>query len=106
VQGYDSTGTSINITKDEFGASAKCYNADGSYMDNPPAGCPATEPASMPVQGTDRYSLCTVIQPPAPPASASASVESFQSSDPQVGMLAAASVAILGGIALWAISRN
>lgn len=104
VQGYDSTGSPINITKDEFGASAKCYNADGSYMDNPPSGCPATQPTSMSAQGTDRYALCTVIQPPSPPASAS--VESFQSSDPQIGMLAAASVAILGGIALWAVCRK
>jgi hypothetical protein len=59
VQAYDDTGSPINLTKDEFGAVPKCYNANGTYMTNPPAGCPATEPAFTGGPASNKYPLCT-----------------------------------------------
>jgi hypothetical protein len=59
VQAYDDTGSPINLTKDEFGAVPKCYNANGTYMTNPPAGCPATEPAFTGGPASSKYPLCT-----------------------------------------------
>lgn len=59
VQAYDDTGSPINLTKDEFGAVPKCYNADGSYnTDNPPTGCPATEPSFSGGPTSIKYPLC------------------------------------------------
>ena len=62
VQAYDQTGSLINISKDEFGATAKCYNADGTYMSNPPDGCAANEPPRVNEKGIKKYDLCKVTQ--------------------------------------------
>lgn len=100
VQAYDATGSPINITKDEFAAQPKCYNADGSYMDNPPAGC--TPPAVGSSQGSGRFANCTVVQGPTMPPTLA--TEGFE--DMQISVGAAFAVAVLGGIALWTLSRR
>jgi len=69
VQAYDGDGDRISVTKDEFGASPKCYNADGSYMKTPPAGCPPTAPTAITATASGtKYALCTQVQPPTPPS--------------------------------------
>ena len=95
VQAYDpKTGWPLSITKGEFGANPKCYNADGTYMNRPPNGC--VKPPPQNTQGSGRYSLCKVIQAPVK--------EGF--CNPENEMIATvACVAILGGIAAWSISR-
>ena len=104
VQGYDSTGSPINITKDEFGATPKCYNADGTYMERPPDGCPATESPRVSEPGSDKYQLCTVIQNPVMPPSLQK--EGFESGDEMERVLVAVCVAAIGGVALWAMQRR
>jgi hypothetical protein len=102
VQAYDGDGDRIAVTKDEFGAAPKCYNADGSYMTTPPAGCPAAPPG--PITATpsgDKYSLCTQVQPPTIPTESFADF-GFASSDTAV---AVAAVAALGAIGLWSFFR-
>lgn len=63
VQAYDAKGFPLNITKDKFGATPKCYNADGTYKSPPGDGCPAKEPAATALPGTNKISLCKVVQP-------------------------------------------
>jgi hypothetical protein len=108
VQAYDSTGSPINITKDEFGATPKCYNADGSYMDNPPNGCPATAPPFTPQQGADKFALCSVTSPPVMPPALAAGSEGFRGdlSDETARIGATVAVVLLGGVALWTMSRS
>ena len=114
VQAYDNTGSQIQITKDEFSASPKCYNADGTYQSNPPTGCPATEPPATGVGGADPYSLCSVTQPAAMPPSLNQggpSTEGFalngQKEMEEFERIALAlGVAALGGVALWALGRR
>jgi hypothetical protein len=108
VQSYDANGEALSISKDEFAAAPKCYNADGSYMDNPGAGCAATEPPAVADPGIGRYSNCSVLQPPSLPGGAA---EGFSGiSDVSEGGVAAAAlitgVALLGGLALWSMSRK
>jgi len=62
VQTHDAKGNAVNITKAAFGATPKCYNADGSYKARPPTGCPATEPPAISVKGRGPVGLCTVIR--------------------------------------------
>jgi hypothetical protein len=107
VQAYDSTGAAISITKDEFGATPKCYNADGSYLDNPPAGCPATEPTPIADPGADRYNLCTVRQNAVMPPSVQAN-EGFRNRDAEAAekMLGLACGVALVGVAVWFVCRK
>jgi len=108
VQAYDANGYPINITKDEFGATPKCYNADGTYMERPPDGCPATEPPAVAQAGGSAFPLCTVIQGAVMPPSLQVQ-EGFrgnQGSRELESVLAAVCVVGLGGIALWALSRR
>ena len=87
VQAYDANGSAIQTTKAEFGATPKCYNADGTYMSGPALaqaqaqGCSSTPPASSGAAGTGRYALCTVVQPASlpPTMSGSGSGEGFVS---------------------------
>jgi hypothetical protein len=73
VQKYDDTGSPVNMTKDEFSAEPKCYNANGTYITtNPPAGCPAVEPSYSGGPASSNYPLCT--QPMSTPSS---QMESF-----------------------------
>jgi hypothetical protein len=106
VQAYDSTGSPINITKAEFTATPKCYNADGSYMTNPPNGCPPTEPAPISNGGQDPYGLCTVTQQAVLPPTlqtegfrGSAEGEAIERWGPLIAM------GILAGVGLWSIRR-
>ena len=61
VQAYKD-GWPITITQNEFGNTPKCYNPDGTYMDPPGTGCPrSVSPTNIP--GTDKFSLCRIVQP-------------------------------------------
>jgi len=102
VQAYDANGYPINITKDEFGATPKCYNADGTYMDSPPDGCPPTEPPAISVGGA---ALCTTIQPAVMPPSLNHEGFANESGDGETLILALC-VSALGGIALWMLRRK
>jgi len=103
VQAMDSTGTPITITKGEFGATPKCYNADGSYMDRPPTGC--TPYAGGTSSGTGALANCTVLQPAQMPPSLQ--TEGFRGSAAAVEQWGtAAAVGVLGGVALWALRRG
>lgn len=112
VQGYDSTGSPINVTKDEFTAQAKCYNADGTYMANPPTGCAATEPAPQSAQGSGKYGLCTIQQQPVLPPSLGSTTEGFTSPSDRTKRedtemwLTLAAIAAIGGVALWTLQRK
>jgi hypothetical protein len=111
VQAYDATGAPISISKDEFAATPKCYNADGTYMSNPPAGCPRTAPASTATAGAGPYALCQVTQPATlPPTLQVGPSEGFTSGDgagagAERGIATAAVVA-LGLVGLWAWIRK
>ena len=100
VQGYDSTGSPINITKDEFGATPKCYNADGSYMNPPPAGCAATEPAVQQSQGTTPFGLCQVLQPPS-----AVGAEGFSAKPVDILPIVTAAL-LIAGVTLWFTGRS
>jgi hypothetical protein len=103
VQAYDSTDSSINITKDEFAATPKCYNADGTYMSVTGTGCSPSESAPLMTMGTRRFANCRVVQGPSLPSS----LEGFRddTGDSGVALAAAAAAAILGGVFLWANRR-
>lgn len=112
VQAYDSDGGAITVSKDEFAATPKCYNADGSYMTTPPTGCPATPPAATAAAGSGRYGLCTVTQPPTMPptiAAQAATSESFIGSDGLTDemrwLLGGLAVAGLAGVVAWGLTR-
>jgi len=105
VQAYDSNGTAITITKDEFGATPKCYNADGSYMDRPPTGCPASAPPVNQSQGTGKYALCQVTQGPTlPPTMATEGFADMTS--PTGSVVLGLSVALLLGVGIWSVCRK
>lgn len=94
VQAFDNTGSPIQISKDEFAATPKCYNADGSLISPPPAGC-ENLPGATNQQGTDKYALCRVTQPPQmPPTIAEGFTD--RSDDTVVRFGAAAIVGVLG----------
>jgi len=103
VQAYDAGGNRISVTKDEFGATPKCYNADGSYMAKPPDGCPATEPAAVSISGAPTLPLCTVIQNAVMPPSLQ--TESFGNQHDLEIVLVAVCVAAIGVISLWSLQR-
>lgn len=102
VQAYDSTDSPINITKDEFAATPKCYNADGTYMSPAGTGCGGTEPVALMTAGAGRFANCRVVQGPSLPPS----LEGFSGSETGISLGAAAAVAVLGGIAIWAMTRR
>jgi hypothetical protein len=109
VLATDSTGSGITVSKDEFAATPKCYNADGSYRDKPPAGCPPTEPAATPQGGSDKYGNCTVVRQAMLPPTVAAGAEGFSGETDEemlVRVGAAITVAALGGVALWALRRR
>lgn len=105
VQAYDADGNALQMTKDEFGATPKCYNADGTYMDKPPQGCAPLEGAEQDLPGVGKHALCRVLRPPVLPASMAP--EGFVGSSAVTDtVVAAALVAILGGVALWGLTRK
>lgn len=120
VQALDSTGSPITVSKDEFAAAPKCYNANGTYIQPAAAGCLATEPTASPAAGIGRFNLCTVTRQAQLPATVAAAAQASSGSsssgnpegfrgdltDNQVSLGAALAVAALGGVALWAISRS
>jgi hypothetical protein len=109
VQAYDADGNALQVTKDEFGATPKCYNADGTYMDKPPEGCAPLEGAEQDLPGVGKHALCQVLRPPVLPASmgGDGTSEGFVGSSAVTEtVVAAALVAVLGGVALWGLTRN
>jgi hypothetical protein len=101
VQAYDADGNPMTITKDEYGATPKCYNPDGSYTAKPPTGCGATEAAPQSQPGTGRYGLCQVVQP------ATTSVEGFADmTSPTGSVMLGLSVALLLGVGIWSLCRK
>jgi len=90
VQGLDSTNNPINITKDEFGALPKCYNADGTYMENPPNGCPAKQPKPIQLQGVGNLSPCRIVQPP------NRMIEGFTSPESVTGLTSLVLLGLIG----------
>jgi len=103
VQAYDDKGAAVTITKDEFGATPKCYNADGSYMARPPAGCAAKAPPVMDDAGKGKYNLCRVSQKPVMPPSLTGQMEGFAVAEDS--LMAVCVIALLG-VALWAVQRK
>jgi len=104
VQAYDSDGDRISVTKDEFAAAPKCYNADGSYMTTPPAGCPAAPAAPITATASgDKYALCTQVQPPTIPSEPFADFGSSETATATATAVAA--VVALGAIGLWTFFR-
>lgn len=106
VQAYDSTGSQIQVTKDEFAAQPKCYNADGSYMSNPPAGCSATEPEPVNTTGVDPYGLCTVLQPPTMPPGYQGSEGYADYGEAEQRLWTLVAVAAVGLGAAWVLTRR
>jgi hypothetical protein len=62
VKGYDEKGNAVNLSREEFAAMPKCYNADGTYMARPSGGCPAAEPPAKPTRGKGKYERCTQLK--------------------------------------------
>lgn len=113
VQAYDAGGSAIQVTQAEFGAQAKCYNADGTYMARPPDGCALDAPAAVSVAGTGRYDLCTVVQPAVMPPSLSSDgskgegfVGSPMEGDSGIALLVGATAIVLGGVIWWGMARK
>ena len=104
VQALDASGNPINITRGEFGATPKCYNADGTYMTNPANGCPATQaPGRNDPIANRKYGLCRAVRGPAPVGGVDA-FQDFSGSSEGIAVVVAAS--ILAGIALWSCMRK
>ena len=106
VQTYNEDGHAISISKDEYTATAKCYNPDGTYMARPPDGCPPTEPVG--IGGTpsgSKYKNCALIRPATlPPTLRIEGFENQQESNMK-SMLVVAGLVGLGLIALLASKR-
>ena len=113
VQAYDADGNALQMTKDEFGATPKCYNADGTYMDRPPEGCTPLEGVEQDLPGVGKHAQCRVLRPPVLPPSMSGGsggggTEGFVDAGDgsNTAVVAALLVAVLGGVALWGFSRK
>jgi len=104
VQATDDKGYVINITKDEFETSPKCYNADGTYMEQPPEGCPATAPPAIDAADKWKYKLCRVKQRAVMPIAVAEPFVDLGADAEKI--VAAVAVAALGGVALWWLSRR
>jgi hypothetical protein len=109
VQAYDADGNALQMTKDEFAATPKCYNADGTYMDRPPEGCAPLEGVEQDLPGVGKHALCRVLRPATlPPTMGDGGAEGFMDAGADAGttLLAGLLVAALGGVALWGLTRN
>jgi hypothetical protein len=108
VQTYTRDGTAVSVSKNEFAATPKCYNADGSYMSRPPDECP---PESLPQNGKpsgSKYAKCILIQPESLPPTlvAPKTIEKFtMDQDLQINYIRSLT-GILALIAVWSLLRN
>ena len=101
VQSYTDDGTAISVSKDEFTMTAKCYNADGTYMARPPDGCVPTPTTSGKPSGS-KYGNCTLVRPATlPPTLAGFEDYGHTSSAPII-----LTAVILAGLVGLAIHRN
>ena len=103
VQAYTEDGTAISISKDEFTATQKCYNADGSYMSRPPDGCPAQPGPSSGKPTGKKYGNCQLVRPMTLPPTLVRETFTDLHAD-QLGPLLA--ISILAGLAVWAVYRK
>ena len=103
VQAYDTTESPIMLTSSEFSAQPKCYNADGTYLERPPNGCPETEPPNPGGVGSGKYNGCYLIQKSVKPNSLQTQ-ESFTNNTNNVAALLA--VVILIGIGIWSVCKK
>jgi hypothetical protein len=105
VQALDEKGDPISVTKGEYAVTPKCYNADGSYKQDPPEGCPVTEPAGGYTPITNRkhrkYGLCHQVR--APNAGREGFVDQTDGSD---RIALGVAVALLFGVAVWSVVRK
>lgn len=127
VQAYDNQGGPLTVSKDEFGATAKCYNPDGTYITPlPPAGCPLVEPTRIDKNqqsvlknapgasfsqlvngpGNDRYKLCQILQMPTAPPDAVATEGFADCKSTEGSVIMGLSVLALLGIGLWSVCRK
>jgi len=105
VQAYDKTGAPISITADEFASQPKCYNADGTYMDRPPSGCPPTEPPEESTPLNEFGGLCRRLQAPVLPQPLQEGFQGLgQDQDTQILLGIAGLVCI--GIGVWGVLRQ
>ena len=101
VQALDAEGNARSMTKGEFAATPKCYNSDGSYMTDPPVGCPKVEPPGGYTAISQRkYNLCHTVR--APPIKK----EGFTDGESQSEIAIGIALAALAGIALWSVLRR
>lgn len=101
VKGYDEKGNALNLSREEFAALPKCYNADGTYMSNPPPGCPSGERQTRPQKGKGKYELCTQLR--------GTSKEGFseqQKKTAETSLIVAASVVLLGTIVYYGFLKR
>lgn len=105
VQEIDASGNARSITKGEFAATPKCYNSDGTYQKEPPAGCPPTEPAGGNAAISNRkYGLCRAIRNTPAVKAQNEGFEDMAVISEKVAIGLA--IAALAGVALWSMSRN
>ena len=101
VKGYDEDGNALNLSKEEFAAVPKCYNADGTYTERPPSGCPSSETPAKPVKGKGKYELCTQLH--------GTSKEGFseeQKKTTETSLIVAASVVLIGAALYYGYLRR
>ena len=105
VQELDASGNARSITKGEFAATPKCYNADGTYQKNPPEGCPRTEPpaGNAPIANR-KYGLCRAIRNTPAVRRQNEGFEDMAALSEKVAI--GLSIAALAGVALWSITRK
>ena len=109
VQALDEKGNARTMTKGEFAAAPKCYNPDGTYMTDPPEGCPRTEPPEsyLPIANR-KYSQCHLVRAatPAPPPVENEGFDTVGISHRSEKIAIGAAIAIIAGVAVWSVLRK
>ena len=104
VQALDEAGNARTMTRGEFAATPKCYNADGTYMTDPPEGCPRTEPPGSYVPISNRkYSQCHFVRVPATTSKEGFDVGITPNSEK---IAIGAAIAIIAGVVVWSVLRK
>jgi len=104
VKGYDEKGNALNLSREEFDASPKCYNADGTYMERPPAGCPTGERPAAAIQGKGKYELCTQLRGTSKEGFTEADDDARQTTE--TTLIVAASVVLIGAVVYYGIRKG
>lgn len=107
VQAYTEDGTAVSISKDEFTATQKCYNADGSYMSRPPDGCPEQPAPSSGKPTGKKYNKCQLVRPMTLPPTLVREGFTMQGDVTRVlDKTAPLLIALLAGVAVWTVYRK